>query len=108
MPGGPPVPSSSVPRGGRQGHHEAHASRGSQFEHERPEKLFGDVERAAPARKFVDFFPIDVAAIETVAGARVGHELRPQIINLAAFTDALPELAQAIHSMEPRGCSRHT
>src|SRR5205814_4947553 len=51
---------------------------GRHFQKQRPEKLPRYVKRPAPGRKLVNFFPVDVAVIETVAGARVGGELRPE------------------------------
>ncbi len=40
----------------------------------------------------LDFFPIDVLAIEAVTGTRISGKLIPQVIESAAFTDALPEI----------------
>ena len=45
----------------------------------------------------LQFFRVRLLHVEAVAGARIGGELRPEIVDLAAFADALPEMAQAIH-----------
>src|SRR5882757_9763386 len=50
------------------------------------------MQRAVPARQLLDFFPIDIAAIKAVTRARVRGKLRPQILDLPPFTDALPEI----------------
>jgi hypothetical protein len=43
-----------------------------------------------PRRELVNFLPIDIFVVESVAFARIGGELRPQILDLASFGDALP------------------
>src|SRR5882757_1841819 len=50
------------------------------------------MQRAVPARQLLDFFPIDIAAIKAVTGARVRGKLRPQIFDLPPFADSLPEI----------------
>src|SRR5258706_15933106 len=78
------------------------APRGCELEQQGPEKLFRNMERATPARKFLDFVPIDIAAVKAVAGARVRRKLRPQIFNLPTFADALPEIAHVRAEMLAR------
>src|SRR6202030_3276964 len=62
--------------------------------HHGPEELLGDGEGALPDRELVDFVPVDVLAVEAVAGAGVGGELRPEVVDAAAFADSLPEFAE--------------
>ncbi len=74
---------------------------------ERPEKLFEDRKGATPTRKFVYLLPVDILAVETVAGLGVGGELRPKIVQGAAFTDALPEILSPANNLRrARGCLR--
>lgn len=51
----------------------------------------------------MDLLPVDIFAVETVARARIGGELRPQVIDVSAFADALPKVANAA---EARGRGR--
>src|SRR5262249_28269530 len=55
-------------------------------------EAFGNVQGSVPPRKFVDFVPIDVAAIESVASARICTELGPKFIEPTAFADTAPEI----------------
>ena len=41
-------------------------------------------------------FGLRLFHVEAVARARIGRELRPQLVQLAAFADALPEMANAV------------
>src|SRR5260370_9852326 len=84
------------------------APSGRQLQQQSPEKLPSDVKRPAPAGELLNFFPVDVATIKAVTGAGIGCELRPEVVDLAALADALPEMAQASHPMEPRGGRRDT
>ncbi len=74
------------------------AARRRELVQQRPEKLFDNRPRPLPARKFADFVPIDVFAVEAVAGARVGGKLRPKIFDGAAFADTLPEVVHGARS----------
>src|SRR5260370_21992289 len=81
-------------------------ARGSELEKQSPEKLFRDMERLGPERKLFDFVQIDVAAVKAITGARVRCKLCPQIVDLAAFADALPEIAHVRAEMLARGSRR--
>ena len=70
------------------------AACGGQLIHQRPEELLDDREGALPAREIGDFFPVDVFAVEAVAGLGIGGELGPKIVDGAAFADALPEMCR--------------
>src|SRR6266852_1606733 len=61
------------------------AAGGSELVHQGPEKLVEDVERPAPTGELLNLFPVDVLAVETEAGAGVGCELGPQVVDGAAF-----------------------
>ena len=50
-----------------------------------------------PARRPVDFTPVNVCGIETVTRLGLRHELSPKLMELKTFGDALPE------SMDPSG-----
>jgi len=69
------------------------AGRGELVDHG-PEELLDNGIGALPVRELVDFVPVDVFAVEAVAGAGVGGELRPEVVDAAAFADALPEVAE--------------
>ncbi len=76
------------------GGEEQDAAGRSELVHHCPEELLDYGEGALPARELVDFVPIDVLAVEAIAGAGVGGELRPEVVDAAAFADALPEVAE--------------
>ena len=71
------------------------ASSRSELIHHGPEQLAGDAERAPPGGKFVDLIPVDILAIEAVGGAGVSGELRPKVVDVTAFADALPKVTRA-------------
>jgi len=74
---------------------EKNPARRRELTHHGPEELLGDAEGAFPSRELVDFVPVDVFAVEAVAGASVGGELLPEVVDVAAFADALPENPEA-------------
>lgn len=71
------------------------AAYGSELVEHGLEEFPGDAEGTSPAREFVYVVPIDVFAIEAVAGASVRGKLGPEILKIAALADALPEVAEA-------------
>src|SRR5262249_32554959 len=74
------------------GEEENDAARRRELVEHRQEKSFSDVQRPVPPGQPADLVPIDIAAIEAVRGARVCAQLRPKLINPAAFADALPQV----------------
>ena len=81
-----------------------YAPGGAEFVQQSPEKLPHDVQRPRSSAVVSNFVPVDVVAVEPVAGAGVGGELRPQIVDSAAFTDALPEIPDALDRRLARSC----
>ena len=81
------------------------AAGGRKFLENRPEEFLNHVQTvAAPGESFRSLGG-HVARIEAVAGAGIGFELRPELAQLHAFGDPLPEPAQP-HSERKalRGC----
>ena len=83
------------------GNEEQHAAGRGEFVHHGPEKLLDYGKRAPPAREFVYFVPIDILAVEAVAGAGVGGELRPEVVDATAIADALPKVAKSRSGSRP-------
>src|SRR3984957_3247750 len=77
-----------------QGEEKEDAAGRGELVHHGPEELFSDGQGALPGRELVDFVPVDVLAVEAVARAGIGGELRPEVVDLAVFADALPEIAE--------------
>src|SRR5215469_15143698 len=48
------------------------------------------MERPLPARQRVDTLPVQILAVESVAGLGIRAELRPQLVEPAPLTDAVP------------------
>src|SRR5438445_10159842 len=62
----------------------------------------------SPPRELLNGVPIDVFTVEAVARAGIRGKLRPQVVKLAPFADALPEFAHAMERAPGRGCGRYT
>ena len=56
-----------------------------------------------PVRAAANFVPINVLGIEGVTGLGVGNNLAAELVEAAAFGHALPEVAEAVAALEPRG-----
>ena len=78
-----------------QGDEDEDAAGGSELIHHGPEEIQGDTEGALPRGELVNFVPVEILAVEAVAGAGIGGELAPEIVDAATFADALPESAEA-------------
>src|SRR5215472_839794 len=74
---------------------EKHAAGRSKLAHHGPKQLPSDAERALPGGKAVYLVPVDILAVEAIARAGVGGKLRPEVVEIAAFTDAVPEGTEA-------------
>lgn len=77
------------------GNEQKHATGRRELVHHGPKELLGNGPGAFPTGEFVYLVPIDILAIEAVAGAGVGGELGPQVVDAPAFADALPKVAEA-------------
>src|ERR1700733_4993299 len=71
-----------------------HAARGREFFENGPEKFPDHVQTMAATGEPLWRFGGYIARIETVAGARVGFELRPELGQFQSFGDSLLEPAQ--------------
>ena len=72
-----------------------HATRRRKLFQDRPEELLGYIEPVASLGNALDARRIDLARVQPITGARVGLELRPQLVEFESVCDALPELMEA-------------
>src|SRR5262249_4787534 len=85
--------------GGKQNKHQAHdqqnAARRRHFHQQRPKELLRYVERPPPPRQRPNLLPLDIPPVESVSGSPIRYKVRPQILELPAFTDPVPQIARA-------------
>jgi hypothetical protein len=78
-----------------QRYREQNSSPGRELHHHRPEQAADNPPESGPPRFTSRSGPMDLVAVQFLAGAKLGVELRPDLLNRNSFRDALPERFEA-------------